>query len=168
MLRVIFDTNIYGLLIKENDWAEIERKITADKEFIVYSYKPIRNEIRNIPKITKLSRKTRIALLCLYDRITQNHFFENSIHITELAKKYHNCYRNFGGIYGWETNIRIDFMIVACASINGLDIVYSEDRRTLGGKAALKSYKHINLKENLRTPNLYSYSDLIFKYRNTL
>lgn len=168
MLRVIFDTNIYGLLLKEADWADIERKITADKEFVVYSYQPIRKEIRDIPKVTKLSKKTRVALLCLYDNITHNHFFENSIQITNLAKKYHDCYKNFGGIYRWDTNIRIDFMIVACASIHGLDIVYSEDRRTLGGKAALKAYKHINLKESLRTPNLYSYSDLILRYRNSL
>ncbi|MFH1276693.1 MAG: hypothetical protein ABIH82_06295, partial [Candidatus Woesearchaeota archaeon] len=39
-----------------------------------------------------------------------------------LAKKYFDHYRNLGGIYGWDTNIRIDFMIIACASFNGLDV----------------------------------------------
>ena len=166
MLRVIFDTNIYGLLLKEKDVVEIEREIIEDKEFIVYGYKPIRKEIRDIPKVTKLSKKTRNLLLSLYDRITGNHFLEHSIKITTLAKKYYDSYRNLGGIYGWDTTIRVDFMIVACASFCGLDVVYSADSKTLLGKHALKSYKHINLKENLRTPNFLKYQDLLGKFRN--
>lgn len=166
MLRVIFDTNIYGLLLQEDDADKLERKITEDKEFVVYGYKPIRQEIREIPKMTKLSRRARIALLSLYDRITGKHFLEHSIKVTELAKKYYNYYRNLGGIYGWDTSIRIDFMIVACASFNGLDIVYSADDKTLLSKHALKAYKHINLKDSFRTPNFFKYSELINKFRN--
>ena len=165
MLRVIFDTNIYGFLIKERDAAELEKKIREDKEFIVYGYKPIRNEIRAIPKVTKLSKKARNELLKLYDNITEKHFLENSIKITALAKKYYDCYRNFGGIYNWDTSIRVDFMIVACASFHGLDVVYSGDNRTLLGKNALKAYKHINIKENLRTPYFLSYEELLQKFR---
>jgi len=168
MLKVIFDTNIYGLLLKEKDADELGRKIIEDKEFIVYGYNPIRKEIRDIPKVTKLSKKTRILLLSLYDRITGNHFLEHSLKITNLARKYYNYYRNLGGIYGWDTSIRIDFMIVACASFYGLDIIYSADNKTLLGKHALKSYKHINLKENLRTPNFLEYSDLLKKFRNLI
>ena len=160
MLKVIFDTNIYGHLLKEPDAIELEKKITNDKEFKVYGYKPIRKEIQNIPKVTKLSKQTRVLLLSLYDRITGKHFLEHSIAITHLAKKYYDYYRNLGGIYGWHTSIRIDFMIVACASFRGLDIVYSADNKTLFNRTSLKSYQHINLKENLRTPNLLKYSDL--------
>ena len=168
MLRVIFDTNIYGLLLKEKDADELESGIINDKEFIVYGYKPIRQEIRDIPKITKLSKKTRILLLNLYDRVTSNHFLENSIKITELARKYYDYYRNSGGIYGWDTSIRIDFMIVACASFHGLDVIYSDDNKTLLGKPALKAYRHINLKENFRTPSFLKYTDLLFKLRNLI
>ena len=166
MLRVLFDTNVYGHLLTEEDGDEIKELIKKDKEFVVYGYSKIRIEIRDIPKITKLSCKARIALLCLYDDITGGHMFRNSIKINTLAKKYYDCYRNFEGIYGWDTNIRIDFMIVACASINGLDVVYSDDTKTMLGKASIKSYHHINLKENLRTPNLLKYQDLLTKYRN--
>ncbi len=127
---------------------------------------PIRKEIRDIPKITKLSRRTRNLLLGLYDRITGNHFLEHSIKITNLARKYYDHYRHLGGIYGWDTSIRIDFMIVACASVHGLDIVYSEDNRTLLNKTSLKAYDHINLKENLRTPGFLKYKDLLAKFRN--
>ncbi|MBW2984476.1 hypothetical protein KY361_05140 [Candidatus Woesearchaeota archaeon] len=168
MLRVIFDTNIYGLLLKEKDAANIETKIIEDKEFVVYGYRPIRKEIRDIPKVSKLSKKTRVLLLGLYDRITGNHFLEHSIRITSLARKYYDSYRTLRGIYGWDTTIRIDFMIVACASFHGLDVVYSADNETLLGKHALKAYKHINLKENLRTPGFLKYSDLLKKFRNLM
>jgi len=86
MLRVIFDTNIYGLLVKEEDAAELEKRIIEEKEFIVYGYRPVREEIRAIPKVTRLSRKTRMMLLSLYDRVTGKHFLESSIQITNLAK----------------------------------------------------------------------------------
>lgn len=167
MLRVIFDTNIYGKLLKEKDAGEIEERIVADKGFVVYGYNQVRTEIRDIPKVTKLSKQTRVLLLGLYDRITGNHFLEHSIKITNLAKRYYDYYRKLGGIYGWDTSIRIDFMIVACASFNGLDIVYSADNKTLMGKGPLKSYKHINLRQNLRTPNFLKYTDLLEKFRES-
>lgn len=166
MLRVIFDTNIYGFLIKEKDAKEIEQKIIDDEEFLVYGYKLIRKEIRDIPKVTKLSKKTRMLLLNLYDKITGDHFLEHSIKITGLAKKYYDYYRKLGGIYGWDTTIRIDLMIVSCASFHGLDVVYSGDNKTLLGKYALKAYKHINLRENYRTPEFLKYGALLEKFRN--
>jgi len=89
----------------------------------------------------------------MIDRITGNHFLEHSLTITKIAMKYFSTYRNVGGIYGWDTNIRIDFMIVACASHHGLDIVYSADNETLAGKEAKKAYRHVNMRDNLRTPN---------------
>lgn len=166
MLRVIFDTNIYGFLLKEKNADLLIKKIEKEKNFIVYGYKPIRKEIQNIPKITKLSKKTRVHLLSLYDKITGNHFLNHSIKITNLAKKYYNAYRNYGGIYNWNTNIKIDFMIVAYATYSGLDIVYSADNKTLLGKSGLKAYHHINLKENFRTPNFLKYKDLIEKFKD--
>tara|TARA_Y100000310_G_C20643064_1_gene795034 strand:- start:1319 stop:1825 length:507 start_codon:yes stop_codon:yes gene_type:complete len=168
MLRVIFDTNVYGHLLKEPDGIEIEEKIIKENDFIVYGYGPIRKEIRDIPKVTKLSKRARVLLLGMYDRITKKHFLKHSIDITELAKKYYHHYRNLGGIYNWDTTIRIDFMIVACASFNGLDLVYSADNKTLLGKTALKSYNHINMKENLRTPGFLKYNDLLSKFRELL
>ncbi len=166
MLRVIFDTNIYGHLLNEIDAVLLEEKIIADKEFVIYGYIVIRKELRDVPTGNKLSRKTRILLLGLYDRITEGKLFQDSIAIQHLAKKYYDSFRENGGIYGWDTSIRVDFMIVACASLQGLDIVYSADKKTLLSKIAKKAYQHINLKENLRTPNLLAYEDLLLKLRN--
>ena len=100
MLRVIFDTNIFGNLLEEPDTEEIESRINEDKEFIVYNFSPIRKELRSIPTTTKASKRARNLLLSMYDRITGDHFLKNSIEITNLAKKYYDHYRNLGGIYG--------------------------------------------------------------------
>ncbi len=165
MLRVVFDTNIYGNLVEEPDADEIERRIREEKDFVVYNFPLIRKEIRNIPKLTDASRKARISLLEMYDRITGGHYLRNSIEITLLAKKYFDQYRNLGGTYGWDTNIRVDFMIVACASSYGLDVVYSDDQRTMLGKDAMKAEQHININERLRTPNFLKYVDLLKQFR---
>jgi hypothetical protein len=47
MLRVIFDTNVYGKLIEEDTFADIKDQIRDDKEFIVYGFKPVRKELRD-------------------------------------------------------------------------------------------------------------------------
>ncbi|MBI2572540.1 PIN domain-containing protein [Candidatus Woesearchaeota archaeon] len=166
MLRVLFDTNIYGNLLEEPDADEIEQRIQDEKDFVVYHFPLIRQEIRNIPRITKSSRKARISLLEMYDHITKGHYVRNSIEITRLAKKYYDHYRNLGGTYGWDTNIRIDFIIVACASFYELDIVYSNDQRTMLSKDSLKSYHHINLNENRPTPHFLKYDNLLRKFRD--
>jgi len=70
MLRVVFDTNIYGNLLEEPDTEEIERRIREEEDFVVYNFPLIRKEIRNISKVTDASRKARIFLLEMYDRIT--------------------------------------------------------------------------------------------------
>ena len=166
MLRVIFDTNIYGRIATEPDGLALEERIHHEKEFLVYGYTPIRNEIRNIPKTTKLSQKNRILLLHLYDKLTGNHFLPNSAKVNHIAKKYYDYYRSLGGGYSWETSIRVDFMIVACASMHGLDVIYSADNKTMSNKIAIKTYHNINSNENLRTPHFFDYLELLRKFRN--
>ena len=102
----------------------------------------------------------------MYDKITESHFLSTRL---KLQIKYCNHYKNLGGgVYGWDTNIRVDFMIIACASFHGLDIVYSCDNKTMLNKKAKKAYEHINIKENLRSPYFLKYEDLLKKFRNLL
>jgi hypothetical protein len=106
-------------------------------------------------------------LLGLYDEITNGKYLKDSLEVRRLALKFYNSYRNFGGIHNWDkTNIDIDFTIVACASIYKLDVVISDDQRTLLHKSALKAYKHICVKEKRWQPNFWKYSDLkvMFKF----
>lgn len=48
-LRVIFDTNIYGLFIKEaqKNIEFLEASITHDPAFVVYGYPLIRKELKD-------------------------------------------------------------------------------------------------------------------------
>ena len=168
MLRVIFDTNIYGHLLNEPDGGEIEDKIVAETNFIVYGYKPIRKELRDINTINPLSKRTRNLLLAMYDRIIGKHHLLDSEVIFYLARKCHEQYRRLGGTYGWHTSIKVDFMIVACASINGLDLICSADNKTLLANKAQEAYDHINISENLRTPKFLKYEHLLKKFRGLL
>lgn len=166
MLRVIFDTNIYGHLIEEKDIEAISQSISKDKDFIVYGFKPIRKELRNTPKNAKLrDLSKRRFLLNLYDDLTRGKCLENSAKIRQLTLKFYKAYRKFGGIKNWEkSNIHVDFTIVACACFYKLDVVISNDCKTMLNKAARKAYKHVVLKESLWMPNFWKYSDLRKRY----
>ncbi len=166
MLRVIFDTNIYGKIIEEDSFEEVATRIKEDTEFKVYGFGVIRKELRDTPKTSKLGRfSRRNLLLSLYDGITGGKYLKDSLQIHRLAMKFYNAYREFGGIRNWDkTNIDVDFTIVACAMFFKLDIVVSDDSKTMLSKQALKAFKHISIKEALRQPIFWKYSDLKTRY----
>lgn len=163
MLRVIFDTNVYGFIILES--SKFVEKIVSDKELVIYNFNPIRKELRDIPKKQRLGAfNKRNYALQVYDTITKGHYLYESIKIDKLALKFYNQYRNEGGIKNWKSNIKIDFTIVACACINNLDVVCSDDASSMVSKSALKAYRHIAIKESLRMPNFWRYADLKGRY----
>jgi len=43
--------------------------------------------------------------------------------------------------------------------------LFKDEEHKKLGKPSLKAYKHINLKENLRTPSFLRYEDLLMKFR---
>jgi hypothetical protein len=162
MLRVIFDTNIYGKLIEEEDIEKISLKIKQDNKFLVYGFKPVRKELRKTPKTIKLGTLTkRNVLLNLYDNLTQGRDLTNFLTIHELAFKFYKEYRKRGGIRDWsKTNIDIDFIIVACACFHTLDVVVSNDQRTLLNQFALDAYKYVCSKNAIWRPKLWKYIEL--------
>ena len=166
MLRIIFDTNIYGLLASEKKIDEISEKITKDTNLAVYGFQPIRKELRDTPKSERLGKLgKRNTVLGLYDKLTKGRYLSESIKVNQLALKFYNSYRTFGGIRSWkDTNIDVDFTIFACASYYKLDLVVSDDASTMLSKPALKAYKHITIKEGIWNPNFWKYSDLRMKY----
>ena len=166
MLRTLFDTNIYGRLIEEEKANEIRQKILEDKEFLVYGFSPIRKELRDTPKTEKLGMLSkRNLILSLYDELTEGRYLQDSIEINRLALKFYNSYKEFGGIKNWKkSNVDVDFTIVACASFYKLDVVVSDDQKTLLSKPAMKAYKHICVKEGRWQPNFWKYSDLKMKF----
>lgn len=161
------DTNIFGHLIKEPNIEKITDQIVNDKEFVVYGFGMIRKELRDTPKEAALGRlKTRNLLLNVYDRLTGGKYLKDSLKIHKLAMKFYNSYREFGGNKNWQkSNIDVDFTIVACASFYKLDLVISDDQKTLMSKPARKAYKHICVKEAMWKPNFWKYSDLKLRFK---
>ena len=105
-------------------------------------------------------------MLSLYDGITGGRYLKDSIQVNRIAMKFYNAYRHFGGIANWDkTNLDIDFNIVACAAFYKLDIVVSDDSKTMLSKPALKAFKHICIKESYWQPNFWKYSDLRIRYK---
>ena len=166
MKRVIFDTNIYGKLILEENIEIIRKQIIEDSEFLIYGFKPIRYELRSTPKHLHLGRfGKRNLLLALYDELIKGRYLKECVKIDQIAHKFYYYYRQFGGIRNWKTtNISVDFTIVACASVYELEIVVSEDLNTLLSKPALKAYRCVTSEEKLWLPIFWKYSDLKKKY----
>ncbi len=162
MLRVIFDTSIYGLLVLEAE-KELIKNITTDNEFKVYGYKPIRKELKNTPKHLKLGKlKTRSLLLSLYDEIINKTLADNQ-KVYNLAKKYFDGAISLKAKISWN-KCENDFKIVACASLNNLDIVISADDKMFKNKVTLEAIKRINDKEAIRTPDFWEYERLVNKF----
>jgi len=155
MKRVILDTNIYGEMILDFDFELIKKAISS--KFTVYGFKVIRNELRDVPKkIKKEGKNFRIAILHIYGEIIQHRTFVITKDTTSLARLYYEAYRDFGGINPKE-KILNDFMIVACASLNNIDIVVSEDNKTMLAENALKAYQLVNSMKNKRSPSFVGY-----------
>ncbi len=167
MLRVIMDTNVYGLLVGEKEIGRISQSIIKDKDFIVYGVSFIRKELRDTPRTKKLGNlSTRNLLLSLYDNLTNERFLKDSYEVYDLARRFYESYREFGGIKNWDkSSIGIDFMVVACASLYKLDLVISDDSKTLLNKEAIKAYRYVCVREARWQPNFWRYSDLRRRYK---
>ena len=157
MNKILFDTNIYGLLVIDPDRKEIHHKI-HDSHFFIFGFEIIRHELRDTPKhIVFNNRNLRIDLLSVYDDLVKKTYtFDQTIHT--LAEHYFKAYQGFGGGIS-KSDIFPDFCIVACASQKQLDIVVSEDKHSLLTENALKAYQLVNDIKKIRTPNFLRYAE---------
>src|SRR5947208_16566795 len=119
MIHVLFDTNIYGLLIADPHIVELADNIAQDKSLMIHNFRLIRNELRHIPKI-----------LPLYNRLVTNRMIEETKDVNDLAAAYFERYKANGGKQG-KRRIMNDFKIVACASLKRFDFIFTEDRKTM-------------------------------------
>ncbi|MBI2137762.1 type II toxin-antitoxin system VapC family toxin [Candidatus Woesearchaeota archaeon] len=162
MKRVMLDTNIYGRIVEEQTHPII---LSKEANVKVYGSVVIRKELRNAPKRIKIvhegvQRKIRIVLLSLYDSIVHERTLPVTQQTDDLAEQYFVAYKKFGGSEGY-TSIFNDFILVATATLNTLDIVYSNDKRTMLSEQAITAYSLINEIHGLQTPHFQSYPELI-------
>ena len=159
MERAILDTNIYGLIVVDEDRDKIRYSIQKKEAIIVYGLPVIRKELRDTPKSIRIGgANLRIALLGLYDELTKNRTLKFMSESEKLANNYLSIYKEIGG-YASKVEIIKDLTIVACASLNSLDIVVSNDNKTMLSEVALKSYKIVNQLKKIRTPRFLNYEE---------
>ncbi|MFH0798263.1 MAG: hypothetical protein V1906_02520, partial [Candidatus Woesearchaeota archaeon] len=163
MLRVMFDTTIYGFIAKESKEKReaIVRLIKSDNDLRIYGFREIRREIRNVKKWID-SRLTN-SILEIYDLIIAKQY-ETSLKIESLALQYFQEYSRLGGKKRFD-DLEVDFLIVSCATLKNIDILYSGDRESMSTnskfcKICQEAYTNVNLKEKLRCPNFYRYCEL--------
>lgn len=157
MKRLLADTNFYGILAKDAERLKVVSGIKSNSGLIVYGFKTIRDELRDIPKKIKIEGKSlRIDLLNLYDEITGKHSLGFNDVIAKRADDYYKAYREFGG-FKPKNEISDDFIIVSCASLNNLDIVVSNDEKSMLAENALRAYNLVNSVIGKKTPKFISY-----------
>ncbi|MBI2173526.1 MAG: hypothetical protein HYT73_04975 [Candidatus Aenigmarchaeota archaeon] len=161
MKRVLFDANIYGEIVIDPDIDTIKEKI---KNFgTIYGFRVIRNKMRKTSKSKYVGNKElRILLLNLYDDITRGREFDATEEMSQIAQSYYKAYREFGGSKSL-VDIIEDFIIIACASVHEIDIVVSDDEKSMLTENAVRAYALVNSIVKKRTPNFIDYEE--FKRR---
>lgn len=156
----MFDTSVYGKLVV--DGVILHKLIEKNQkhEFIIYGTSIIRKELRATPKGSVYGfRKLRILLLNLYDALVakDNQNLKFNKLIATLSTDYLLEYRrNKGGVSN--EDIKNDFVIVATATIYQLDIIISDDEKTMLSEKAINSYQSVNKKYGLKDPKFKKYS----------
>ena len=158
MKRIILDTSVYGKLIEETRVTEILAK-KIPSEFVVYGSEIIRKELRETPKHERFAgRKKRILLLNLYSTFIRkdHHELKQNKLIETLAKDYYTEYRKAGGSISGK-KMKNDLLIIAIATIHQLDIIVSDDERTMFSISAVKAYAKVNRAYGLKDPVFKTY-----------
>ena len=157
-LRVLLDTNIYGYVIEFD--LDLVQRITSCNRIVVYGNTVIRKELRDTPKEkkTETMQGYRMLLLNNFDLIAGKHVISVTKETEELAKEYFKEFKGTRGIQSWQ-RIKNDFLIVASAALKNLDIVVSEDNKTMLSKKAVDSYQVVNGKHFIRTPTFFDYKN---------
>ncbi|MBI5553743.1 MAG: hypothetical protein HY917_03300 [Candidatus Diapherotrites archaeon] len=150
-LRLILDTNIYGLIVEKD--TELLVKAQTTSKVTICGFEVIRTELRDTPKqLRHKNRNLRNVLLSGYDNIVKKHSYRLSPLIEDLAGEYWKEYK--GGIS--KKKMWNDFLIVACSSIHRLDIIVSEDNHSMISEPALAAYRRVNGKNELKEPAFHS------------
>ncbi len=153
--KAMLDTNTYQVFL-EGKVGRLERLIEEGK-IIIYGCKIVRDELRNTPpNLTYEGKSLRNLLITTYDSLVRNRSFPVGLEIETLAEEYYREYR--GAIS--KKDILSDFKIVATATIHRVDIIVSEDERTMKSEHAMNAYKKINNSKLYPMPKFLKISEL--------
>ncbi len=159
MKRILFDTSVYGELIKDPKLVDtLVLRIPLD--IVIYGNQIIRKELRAISKEAKLGKESkRKLLLSVYDLFIRktNHDLKITDIIEIIAQKYYSEYRKSGGALAYKA-IANDLRIVACASVHHLNIVVSHDTKSMLSEHAISAYAKVNSQYQLEQPDFIPFT----------
>jgi hypothetical protein len=156
MKRILLDTNVYEFILKELE-VEHLRKVKERRLIIFYGADIIRKELRSIPKKRKEAVKSKIVklrstLLSIYDLLVEKHSYKTGIATKSVADDYYIAYAVLGGKVP-KDRIMSDFEIVAVASLHNIDILVSQDSKTMLSRKSIKAFSYVNAINKLKNPN---------------
>lgn len=157
--RVLLDTSVYGRLVSDKITLQnLEEKQEAHK-IVIYGTKILRHELRETPKhMTLEGKKLRILLLGIYDSLVSSHNLEFNKLVRTLSNDYFKAYKEEGGSLS-NQEISNDLIIVATATIYNLDIVVSDDERSMFSDKAIRAYKKVNKDYGMKNPLFKKYNN---------
>ena len=156
----MFDTSVYGRFADDLSLTEKLGRFVPT-EYVVYGTKIIRDELRETPRKIKVNDASkRILLLKIYDSFVRkdHHDLKENKLVHVLSQDYFKEYKRQKGHLS-EDSMRNDLIIIATATIYQLDIVVSDDERSMLSDAAIKAYDSVNKKYGLKNPTFKKYSD---------
>ncbi len=155
-LRVLLDTNVYGLIVKEESPLGFV-SLVKNRPVVVCGSTVIRQELRDISKKAMFGKsKLRSVLLGAYDSLVgEKRNYSSTEIVKTIALECSNYYR---GSFSWK-ELENDFLIVATASLHTIDIVVSNDEKTMTSSNALAAYRAVNEKFELQTPRFRKFGD---------
>ena len=161
--KVILDTSVYGRLVSDEITLHHLKEEQETHHFIIYGTKVIRSELRKTPRSTTLEgKKLRILLLGIYDSLVKkdHHDLIYNKLIETLSQDYFKAYKKEGGSLSSQ-QMKNDLIIIATATIYQLDVVISDDQRSMFSDKAISAYSIVNKEYGLKNPAFKAYS--IFK-----
>ena len=153
MKRIMLDTSVYGRLVEDIGLAE-KIGLLVPKEYVVYGIKTIREELKDTPRKIRLKEASkRLLLLRIYDSLVRkdHHDLKYNKLIETLAEDYFKEYKKEKGSLSNE-EMKNDLIIIAAATIYQLDIVVSDDERSMFSSAAIKAYSSVNKRYGIENP----------------
>ncbi len=169
MKRILLDTNVYGRLVEDPSLFE-KLILLVPHTYVIYGTSLIRKELRDVSnRITLDGKNKRIMLLQAYNSFVrkENHNLEINDFVILLANKYFEEYKKKGGVFSIH-ELLSDFTIVACASLHNLNVVVSDDKRTMLSEKAKAAYITVNQLHQFRTPSFYFYNQFKEEVRRML
>ncbi len=161
------DTSFYGNLLAEPDRKQLIDKIKASKSIFIIGIDVIEEELYETPlHVTYRGEITQKLLLALFEFLVDENVklppvaaYLAEQYLEDYKKKAKKQKKRFA-----EKNLRIDFEIIALASLRSVNIVVSADKRTMLSDSAKKAYDAVNAKNGLRTPELVDYESFKQEY----